>query len=90
MAGTIRYIYMRMNSIPQGKDILLFCHSTWLLYRDRAIRSISKTSASVLPGFQTEETDESMRHESTSDLRLVFHWVSRLIHLTQYVVLVGC
>jgi hypothetical protein len=36
MAGTIRYFYMRMNSIPQGKEFLLFCHPTWLPSRDRA------------------------------------------------------
>jgi hypothetical protein len=29
-AGTIKYFYMRMNSIPQGKEILLFCHLTSL------------------------------------------------------------
>jgi hypothetical protein len=34
MAGTMKYFYMRMNSIPQKKEILLFCHPTWLPSRD--------------------------------------------------------
>jgi hypothetical protein len=36
MAGTIKYFYMRMNLIPQWKEILLFCHPTWLPSRDHA------------------------------------------------------
>jgi hypothetical protein len=28
--------YMRMNLIPQGKEIILFCHPTWLPSHDRA------------------------------------------------------
>jgi hypothetical protein len=36
MAGTEKYFYMRINSIHQEKEILLFCNSTWLPSRDRA------------------------------------------------------
>jgi hypothetical protein len=32
----MKYFYMRMNSIPQGKEILLYCHPTWLPSRDHA------------------------------------------------------
>jgi hypothetical protein len=35
-AGEIRHLYMRMNSIPQGKEIILFCHPTDLPLCDHA------------------------------------------------------
>jgi hypothetical protein len=45
-------MYMRMNSIPQGKDILLFCHPTWLPSRDHTKPIIG------LQSFSSEDVKE--------------------------------
>jgi hypothetical protein len=37
MVGIIKYLYTRINSIPQVKEIPLFCHRNLLSSRDHAI-----------------------------------------------------